>query len=77
MWYFIASVIYLVLSLAYRLFDPIRGLVLGVFPFWMAYLLLLMTLYIAATMVFGFKTWRPRAYFDEKPVGSELRGTEK
>ena len=58
MWYFVVSALFFILALAYQVFDSVQGLVFGVFPLWLVYLLILMILYIIATLIFGLKTWR-------------------
>jgi len=58
MWYFVASALFFILCLCYRVFDNVQSLVFGVLPAWAAYLLALMILYAIASLVFGLRTWK-------------------
>lgn len=58
MWYMVASALFFILALCYRVFDNVQGLVFGIFPAWMFYLWVLMILYAIASLFFGLKTWK-------------------
>lgn len=58
MWYFIVVAILFILSLFYRVFTGIHGLVLGIIPAWMAYIVLIWLIMILVSLIFAFRTWR-------------------
>ena len=58
MWYFILMGALFILALLYRVFDNTQYLVLGIFPAWIAYILVIWAVAMVASMVFAFKTWR-------------------
>jgi len=69
MWYFYFVCILFVLCLFYRLFANIEGLVFGILPAWMAYIIVLWLLMIAyiivlwllmivGSFIFAFKCWK-------------------
>ena len=58
MWYFYFVCILFVLSLFYRLFANIEGLVFGILPAWMTYIIVLWLLMIVGSFIFALKYWK-------------------
>ena len=58
MWYFILMGVLFILALFYRLFGNTQDLLMGIFPAWFGYVLLIWAIAAVASAVFAFKTWR-------------------